>query len=92
MINSQEYITVNKEELKEFRNISMFIYIIWFFVGGALIGSIGFSYQWLNIILYLLSYYIPFLLLERILYRPMFFKRIYSIKWSKDSESHIRGD
>ena len=89
MRNRQEYITVDKVELKQFRIISAFVYIIWFFFGETLIERMGFYYKRLNFILYLISYYIPYLFIKHILYKLIFSKRINIIIWSKDSKGRI---
>jgi len=90
MSNRQEYTTVDKLELKEFKIISGFVFIIWFFFGGTLIESIGFPYQGLNFIMYLMSYYIPYLFLKHVLYKLIYFKRINKIICRKNSKSYIR--
>jgi len=87
--NKQEHIIVDMVELKEFRIISAFVYIIWFFFGGTLIEMIGLSYQWVNFIMYLISYYIPYLFLKHILYKLIYSRRINKVIGCKDSKSYI---
>lgn len=89
MSNRQESIRVDNEELKEFRLIIAFVFIFWFFFGGTLIEIIGFSYQWINFIIYLISFYIPYFFLKHILYNLIFSKRINKIVGRKDSKSYI---
>lgn len=93
MDDTEEYIaiTCDKKELKTWRIIGGIVYIIWFFFGGGLIESIGFSIEGLGFIMYLISYCIPYFFLERVLYRPVFFEKIYDIKWSKDAEKRVHG-
>lgn len=86
----QQHTIVDKGALKEFRIISAFVYIIWFFLGGILVEMKGFSYQWVNFIMYLISYYIPYLFLKYILYKPIYSKRINKLIGGKDSISYLR--
>lgn len=89
MSNRQEYIRVDTQELKDFRIISAFVFIIWFFFGEELIEIIGFSYQWVNFIMYLISYYIPYLFLKHILYKLIYSKRINKLIGAKNSKGYI---
>ena len=89
MSNRQEYIKVDMVELKNFRIISAFVFIIWFFFGGTLIKIIGFPYQWVDFILYLISYCIPYLFLKHILYKLIYSRRINKIIEGKDSKSYL---
>jgi len=87
--NRQEHIRVDKVKLKEFRIICAFVYIIWFFFGGTLIEMIGLSYQWVNFVMYLISFYIPYLFLKRILYNLVYSRRINKVIGAKYSNSYI---
>ncbi|MBU3172456.1 hypothetical protein [Clostridium estertheticum] len=89
MSNFDEFIIIDKKELKKWRIIGVIVYMIWFFFGGEIIEGIGFSIEGLGFIMYVISYYIPYFFLERILYRPTFFEKIYGVKWSKESEARI---
>ena len=90
MSNTQEYTRVDKVELKEFRIICTFVFIIWFFFGNSLLETFGFSYQWLNFIIYLISFYIPYLFLKHILYKLIYSKRINKKIGDKNSKSYLR--
>lgn len=89
MSNRKEYISVDKVELKEFRIICACVFIIWFFFGNTLIENNGFSYQWVNFMLYLISYYIPYLFLKYIFYKLIYFRRINKIIGYKGQKSYI---
>jgi len=89
MSKPKEYIKVDKEELKAFRIICSFVFIIWFFFGGTLIEIIGFPYQWVNFIMYLISYCLPYLFLKHILYKLIYSKRINKVMGARGSKSYL---
>ena len=76
---------VNKKELKNWRIAYATSFILWFFLGGEIIGD----NIW--VVFYLISFIIPHIIMYHIAYKNYYFERIYGVKWSKEAEEHRLG-